>query len=81
MTTSKSERKYGDAILLGREYTDLVCILFSACVENFEFFLIEEQRGIKEPYDGVLGMARNRASHLSPEDGNTSGPLYVEKLF
>ena len=26
-------------------------------------------------------MARNRASHLSPELGNISGPLYVENLF
>ena len=81
LATSKSTRVYGDATLVGREYTDTVCLLFSACVENFEFFLIEEQRGLKEPYDGVLGMSRNKVSHLSPDEGNVSGPLYVEHLF
>jgi len=37
-----SERYYGQAKLIGKEYTDTVCTLFSVCVENFEFFLIEE---------------------------------------
>ena len=50
-------------------------------MDNFEFFLIEEQIGLREPYDGVLGMARNKASHLAPEVGNVSGPLYVENLY
>ena len=58
------------ASLLGREYTDTVCILFSACVENFEFFLIEQQNGLKEPYDGILGMARNHPAHLATDLGN-----------
>ena len=39
--TEVSERLYGSAALKGKEYTDTVCILFSACVENFEFFYIE----------------------------------------
>ena len=67
--------------MLGREYTDTVCILFSACVESFEFFLIDESEGMKEPYDGVVGLARNHPSHLTPEDGNVSGPLLVESLW
>lgn len=78
LSDNTSERTYGKATLVGKEYTDTVCILFSACAENFEFFLIEEQSGLKEPYDGILGMARNHASHLAPGIGNTSGPLYVE---
>lgn len=41
LTENSSERNYGSASLVGREYTDTVCILFTACVENFEFFLIE----------------------------------------
>ena len=81
ITTSKVERRYGNATLMGREYTDTVCILFSACVENFQFYLIEDQLGLKEPYDGVLGMARNHAAHLEPNLGNTTGPLYVENLW
>jgi len=39
--TSLSVRSYGSAELEGREYTDTVCILFSACVPKFEFFYIE----------------------------------------
>lgn len=38
----QSIRSYGSAELKGREFTDTVCILFSACVENFEFFYIDE---------------------------------------
>ncbi len=54
--------------------------MFSACVENFEFFYIEEQYGIREPIDGILGMSRNKPFYLAPEKGNTTGPLYVEAL-
>jgi hypothetical protein len=36
-----STRSYGSLELQGREYTDTVCILFSACLNNFKFFLIE----------------------------------------
>ena len=57
-----------------------MCILFSACVEQFEFFLIESQKGIEEPIDGILGMSRNNPMYLQPNEGNISGPLYVEAL-
>lgn len=64
----------------GKEYLDTVCILFSACVENYEFFLIESQKGIAEPIDGILGMARDNPFYLSPEQGNISAKFYVEAL-
>ena len=32
---------YGASSFVGKEYTDTVCILFSACINNFKFFLIE----------------------------------------
>ena len=80
LSNISSERNYGSASLTGKEYTDTVCILFSVCVTNFEFFLIEEQTGIAEPIDGIMGMSRNKPFHISPEAGNTSGPLYVERL-
>ena len=75
-----SSRSYGSAELEGKEYTDTVCILFTACVENFEFFLIEKQTGINEPIDGIMGMSRNNPFHISPGAPNTTGPLYVEHL-
>ena len=55
---------------VGKTYTDTVCILFSACVENFEFFFIEEQKGLNEPIDGILGLARNYSAFLDPDSGN-----------
>ena len=81
LTEEVSEREYGRASLKGKEYTDTVCILFSTCVEHFEFFLIEEQVGLKEPIDGLMGMARNNKYHLLPEVGDIVGPLYVEALY
>ena len=41
LSETSSERNYGSASLTGKEWTDTVCILFTACVNNFEFFLIE----------------------------------------
>ena len=80
LSESSSTREYGSAQLVGKEYTDTVCILFSACVTNFEFFLIESQTGIREPIDGIMGLSRNKPFHISPEQGNTTGPLYIEKM-
>ena len=77
LSEKSSTREYGSAQLVGREYTDTVCILFSACVTDFEFFLIESQTGIREPIDGIMGLARNKPFHISPEQGNVTGPLYV----
>ena len=28
-----------------------------------------------------MGMSRNKPFHIQPENGNTSGPLYVEHLY
>ena len=81
LSEENSERSYGSAFLIGKEYTDTVCILFSACVDNFQFFMIEQQVGIQEPIDGIMGMARNKPLHLTPELGNKSGPLYMEALY
>jgi len=75
-----SDRLYGSASLKGKEYSDTVCILFSACVENFEFFYIEDQKGISEPIDGILGMSRDKPFHIAPDSDKENGPLYVENL-
>lgn len=37
-----STRTYGGIKLLGREYTDKVCLTPQACINDFEFFLVEE---------------------------------------
>ena len=59
IATEISERNYGSASLTGYEYTDKVCITLTLCEDNFEFFLIETQKGISEPIDGILGLSRN----------------------
>lgn len=80
VNASKTERNYGSASLTGYEYKDKVCIALGTCIDDFEFFLIDSQTGISEPIDGILGLSRNNAFHIAPNRGNTSGPLYVEKL-
>ena len=77
---SQTERNYGSASLTGYEYTDKVCIAIGTCLDSFEFFLIDSQVGIAEPIDGILGLSRNNAFHISPGSANTSGPLLVEKM-
>lgn len=76
-----SERNYGSASLEGYEFYDKVCISLNTCIDDFEFFLIESQRGISEPIDGILGLSRNNAFHIAPDQGNRSGPLYIENLY
>jgi len=60
-----SERTYGGASLKGIEFTDDVCVTSEACLSKFEFFLITKQEGLKEPFDGAMGLARNRPFYLS----------------
>ena len=60
------------------------------CVADFEFFLIEEQEGLREPIDGVLGLARNKPFFVTEEtDGQSDfdsdrklarGPSYIMAL-
>ena len=50
-------------------------------MDDFEFFLIDSQSGINEPIDGILGLSRNYPFHVKQDGINTTGPLYVEKLF
>lgn len=76
----ESERNYGSASLKGYEYFDKVCLELNTCLADFEFFLISEQRGIREPIDGILGLSRNNGFHVNPTRGNTTGPLLMETL-
>ena len=64
----------------GHEWTDRVCVTLDACIDNFEFFLIENQTGLQEPVDGVLGLARNNPFYLDPEGKVKRGPSYMMAL-
>ena len=72
--------RYGTAELIGREYTDEVCILFGYCVKDFPFFYIEEQEGLREPIDGILGLAREYPFILAPEEETKTGVNYIKAL-
>ena len=81
VSTEPSERTYGDVYFLGDIYNDNVCLNFSACIA-IDFFYITEQRGLKEPIDGILGMARNYPpQHLSEVESVQPGPLFVNELW
>ena len=70
---------YGSALLQGHVYTDKVCLFEnSACVENFEFFLVTQQQGLSEPIDGIIGLARN--IDIQTEE-YTVGPLFYEYMY
>ena len=79
----QSERVYGSARLQGMEHKDIVCVRFDVCVNDFEYFAIYNQTGIKEPIDGILGLARNRWFYQSKsikKDARGVGPLYFDAL-
>jgi len=42
--------------------------------------LVEEQIGLAEPLDGIIGLARNEPFHIAQEAGNIAGPLLIEAL-
>ena len=73
-------RNYGSATLYGKEYTDLVCVLFSACVNDFEYFLVEQQTGLFEPIDGILGMARD-LNHVFDLDLGKPSKLMIDAMI
>ena len=79
--TSISSRTYGNFLLYGTEFLDRVCINYlKGCVENFQYFQITaNQTGLSEPFDGILGMARNKPFLLG-NSTNAVGPLFVDAL-
>ena len=80
LTISAHEREYGSAKVVGREYSDTVCIELASCVFNFRFFYVESQTGLAEPVDGILGLSRSRPMILGSKNGAEIGPLYVLAL-
>ena len=76
-TDKLEQRLYGEVFLEGFEYADKVCTTLTDCVSNFTYFGILEQRGIVEPVDGILGMARNYPIKNADADAKTP----VSRLF
>lgn len=74
------QRLYGSTTLSGIEWTDQVCVVESVCISDFEFFLISAQDGLKEPIDGILGLARNEPFYLAKSKKANRGPSYVAAL-
>ena len=65
--TIESQRVYGAIQMNGYEYTDQICLSEDVCIEDFEFFLVENQQenlGLSEPVNGILGLARNMPFYL-----------------
>lgn len=75
-----SQRSYGKTTMSGTEWVDRVCATANACINEFEFFLIYQQEGLKDPVDGVLGLARNQPFYLNREEGINRGPSYMMAL-
>ena len=62
------ERAYGNVFFKGYVYSDIICIQLSACVSDFEYFAVQEQIGLREPMDGILGLARGKNTFVLGED-------------
>jgi hypothetical protein len=82
-STTISERNYGSASLTGYTWKDKICVTSSACIDDFEYFLIATQKGVNgyaglsEPVDGILGMSRD----IVPKGTKYEvGPLVVKAL-
>ena len=64
------QRNYGQATFFGTSWTDKVCLNEEVCLDNFEYFQItHNETGVSEPFDGILGLARNKP-HLFEHDEN-----------
>ena len=54
------------------------------CIEDYEYFAIFTQTGIREPIDGILGMSRGGnyfyMVDLLRKEGDAA-TLYVDKMF
>ena len=83
MGKADSRRQYGTHTMVGTEWTDEICVTESACVEDFEFFLVKDQdawQNLGEKVDGILGLSRDHPHFLASEKGNKRGPSYMKAM-
>lgn len=77
----EQERSYGDVYLTGKVWKDTICLHFSQCVNDFQYFAIEYQEGLREPIDGIMGLAKNVDTfHLGESSGISTTKSYVTAL-
>ena len=63
---NESARIYGEHKMMGYEWTDQVCVTESACIKDFEFFLVHQQDkwlNLHEKVHGILGLSRDHAHY------------------
>ena len=72
ISEEESTRAYGTVFFNGNVYSDTICIQLSACVPDFEYFAISEQIGLREPIDGIMGLARNNIPTFHRGEGTIS---------
>lgn len=58
--------------LKGTIWKDEICLHFSQCVHDFQYFAVEYQEGLREPVDGILGLARNKNVFIRDETASTN---------
>jgi hypothetical protein len=80
LTSTISKRSYGDVEFQGSEWTERVCITASVCVNDFEMFVVESQKGLDSSVAGIMGLARRNDLFISNAAYDV-GPLYYEALF
>jgi len=76
---TQSNRAYGSASLDGYVYEDKVCLDERSCVSKFKYFLIESQKGMNPPIEGILGMSLKNNFMMSNKAYEV-GPLLVDQL-
>ena len=69
-----TERAYGGVFFEGYVYSDTICIQLSACVQDFEYFAIAQQQGLREPIDGIMGLARNSVTTFQRGEATVESP-------
>ena len=82
--TAETEKRYGSVVLKGSTWKDTVCLTFSTCVKDFEYYLISDQQGINgyqglsKSVSGIMGMSRE----IVPDNITyTVGPLIVKQMY
>ena len=61
ISSDEVEIDYGSVLVKGYTYSDLVCLQLNACVNDFPYFAIIDQKGLLAPIAGLLGLARGNS--------------------
>ncbi len=80
-STVSETHSYGSANLTGYTYRDQVCLTANSasCVQNFEYFAVFDQFGLRPPIEGILGLSQNKQFIFS-DTPRENGPLFIQEL-